>query len=270
MSDPVINVAYDFTISLVSQANNNVFQTDPTIAAGDFQISIADGALANLATLPVVAPAASDLVVIALSAAEMNGKKIVVIGKDAAGNEWADIKIELQPNVRGADDLAFPTVSDRSIDVTENGGVGIDWANVENQASTVNLSDTTTDIVNVATAVTAVIDVVNDVGITQDAADKVWDTTVRTITEGFKTNEAFANFPFEMFLVDGTSGTGLTVTAERSIDGGAYAAVEGAVSEVSDGSYTVDLTANDTNATKSVTYKFSATGAVDNKVSLVF
>jgi len=266
MSDPVINVAYDFTISVVSQANNNVFQTNPTIAAGDFQISIADGALANLATLPVVAPAGSDLIVIALSAAEMNGKKIVVLGKDAAGNEWADIKIELQPNVRGKDDLAFPTVSDRSIDVSADGGVGIDWANVENQSSTVNLSDTTTNLVNTATAVT------NEVGITQAAADKVWDTTARTLTEGIQPNVAFSDLEFTMVLTSDhvTPATGLTITGERSIDGGAFASISGSISEISDGVYSVDLLAADTNATNSVTYKFSAALADDTKLTVVF
>lgn len=266
MSDPVINVAYDFTVSLVSQANNNVFQTDPTIAAGDFQVSIADGALANLATLPVVAPAGSDLVVIALSAAEMNGKKIVVLGKDAAGNEWADIKIELQPNVRGTDDLAFPSVADRSMDVTANGTVGIDWANVENQDAVVDLENTTIDLV------TTTISVTNNVGITQAAADKVWDAASRTLTEGIQSGVAFADLNFSMVLSTDhvTPGIGLTVTGQASKDGGAFSAITGTISEISDGVYSVDLSAADTTAVNSITYIFSAATADNTKLTIIF
>lgn len=66
--------------------------------------------------------------------------------------------------VRATDDLAFPTTTGRSIDVTATGAVGIDWANVENPTTTVGLSGTT---------VKAVTDAVTPSAAT--IADAVWD-----------------------------------------------------------------------------------------------
>lgn len=88
MTLPKQNQAYSFYTALVSQANPAEFQIDPTIAAGDFQVSTNGAALANLATLPVVDPAGSSLVRIDLSAAEMNGAKVNIVAIDAAGAEW--------------------------------------------------------------------------------------------------------------------------------------------------------------------------------------
>ncbi len=51
--------------------------------------------------------------------------------------------------------------------------------------------------------------------------------------------------------------TGLTVTAERSIDGAAFAACANSVTEVSDGCYTIDLAAADLNGDV-VVLKFTA------------
>ena len=47
-----------------------------------------------------------------------------------------------------------PTTAGRTLDVTATGAAGIDWANVEGQATAVNLSATTTNLVNTATTVT--------------------------------------------------------------------------------------------------------------------
>ena len=47
-----------------------------------------------------------------------------------------------------------PTTAGRTLDVTATGAAGIDWANVEGQGTAVNLSATTTNLVNTATTVT--------------------------------------------------------------------------------------------------------------------
>jgi len=65
-------------------------RTTPTIAAGDFQVSIDGGAFNNLATLPVETPAASGQVEIAFSAAETNGVTIAVRWIDQVGANWDD------------------------------------------------------------------------------------------------------------------------------------------------------------------------------------
>jgi hypothetical protein len=64
------------------------------------------------------------------------------------------INLQFRVSVRIPDDLSFPTVAGRSLDVTTTGAAGIDWANVEGQATSVNLSSTTTNLVNTATTLT--------------------------------------------------------------------------------------------------------------------
>lgn len=83
-------VAYTFYTCLVSQADTKLFQTNPTLAAGDAKVSIDGGALNNLATLPDAEPDGGKVVRVQLSAAEMTGDKIVVVFSDAADSEWCD------------------------------------------------------------------------------------------------------------------------------------------------------------------------------------
>lgn len=105
---PKKNTEFVFYIGLVSQADTKIFQSNPTLAAGDFKISTDGAALANLTTLPDVDPNSSKLVKVTLSASEMNGDNIQVIGSDAAGAEWCDIIINIQTTTRQVDDLAYP------------------------------------------------------------------------------------------------------------------------------------------------------------------
>jgi len=104
---PLINTAYTFNVTLADQANPNLFKSSPTLAAGDVKVSIDDGALANLATLPVVSPAASRIVKVAMSAAEMNGNRINVVFVDAAGAEWCDLHYAIETS---PDDLTIANI----------------------------------------------------------------------------------------------------------------------------------------------------------------
>lgn len=140
---PKKGVEYIFYISLAAQSQANTFQSNPTIASGDFKVSIDGGALANLATLPAVTPASSKMVKVTLSTSEMNGDNITFVGSDASGAEWRDIVVNIQTAARQLDDLAYPTTTGRSIDVTATGAVGVDWGNVENPTTTLGLSGTT-------------------------------------------------------------------------------------------------------------------------------
>jgi hypothetical protein len=134
---------YIFYVGLDSVATAGAFQANPTIASGDFKISKDGGNLANLTTLPTVTPASGKLVKVTLSSAEMDADNVTVIASDASGGEWRDLIINIQTAARQIDDLAYPTTSGRSIDVTTGGEVGIDWANVGNPTTTLNLSGTT-------------------------------------------------------------------------------------------------------------------------------
>lgn len=90
--------AEDFVIYVALQdaADPKSFKTNPTIAAGDFKVSKDGGALANLTTLPVVTPAGSTLLKIALSATEMTADNVVVVGIDqTATKEWADFILSI-------------------------------------------------------------------------------------------------------------------------------------------------------------------------------
>ena len=91
MALPVNGVAYNFTIQLVDSSNPADFLASPTLATGDFKVSINGGALANLTNLPVNSPGGSIFVDVSLTASEMTGSKVNVVCIDAAGAEWEDI-----------------------------------------------------------------------------------------------------------------------------------------------------------------------------------
>lgn len=88
--------SYEFYTGLVSQADNKLLQANPTLVAGDVQISKDGGAFANLATLPTVTPALGRSVRVQLSATEMTADNIVVIFNDTAGAQWNDNFILIQ------------------------------------------------------------------------------------------------------------------------------------------------------------------------------
>lgn len=92
---PTKNAEYIFYLGLVDSSNRPDFKSSPTIAAGDFQVSIDGAALANLTTLPVVTPASSVMVKFTLAASEMNSDNTTIVGIDAAGVEWDDVVINI-------------------------------------------------------------------------------------------------------------------------------------------------------------------------------
>lgn len=88
------------------------------------------------------------------------------------------------------------------------------------------------------------------------------------INSGIKKNTAFTKFQF--LMTDSTNhnpATGLTVAGTVSKDGGAFASITDSVTEVSGGTYEVDLTATEMNA-NNVTLRFTASGADDLVVTL--
>lgn len=88
------------------------------------------------------------------------------------------------------------------------------------------------------------------------------------IASGIKKNAALTKFQF--LMTDSTNhnpATGLTVTGTVSKDGAAFAAITDAVTEVSSGTYEVDLSAAEMNA-NNVTLRFTATAADDLVVTL--
>ena len=111
MPVPVFNKSYSFYVSLADASDPSKFKAAPTIAVGDFQISIDGSAFANLTTTPVVVPAGGIAVLVSLSADEMNGSKVNVQAIDAAGSEWEELLISLD----------VPTASTETINDIQEG-----------------------------------------------------------------------------------------------------------------------------------------------------
>jgi hypothetical protein len=85
-----------FRIALEDYANPGNFKSNPTIAAGDFKVAVDATALTNLGTLPTVSPSSTVLVLITLSASEMNGDVITLVCIDQTSpKEWADLVISI-------------------------------------------------------------------------------------------------------------------------------------------------------------------------------
>lgn len=149
---PKKGVEYILYIALASQAQATTFQSNPTIASGDFKVSIDGGALNNLSTLPTVTPASSKMVKITLSTSEMNGDNVTVVGSDASGAEWRDIVINIQTAARQIDDLA----TQASVDTVDN---FLDTEIGDIKAKTDNLPSDPADESSIQAAIAALNDI---------------------------------------------------------------------------------------------------------------
>ena len=118
---PKKGAAFILYVGLEDQANAGLFKASPTLAAGDFKVSIDGGALTNLTDLPTVTPSGGRVVKITLTATEMNGDNITVVASDASGAEWYDLVVNIQTTARQIDDLAYPATSGRSLTVAATG-----------------------------------------------------------------------------------------------------------------------------------------------------
>lgn len=93
---PVKNEDFKVRIALEDMASPGSFKANPTIAAGDFKVSIDGGALANLTNLPAVEPASSIWIEVYLTASEMNGDDIAIQAIDQTSpKEWSDWAISI-------------------------------------------------------------------------------------------------------------------------------------------------------------------------------
>lgn len=207
-----------FNIGLRSQSTNEILDS-PTIASGDFKISKDNGSTANLNTLPSVSPSSSGIVKVTVSSTEMTADNVTIVAKDASGSEWWSQVVNIQTAARQIDDLAFPTTSGRSMDVTATGAVGIDWNNIENQTSSVGLTNTTISASQAVASVTGAVGSVGAGGITASTiatgaidADALATDAVTEIANGF------------LDLADAVE-TGLTVRGHFRLQGAAHAGV---------------------------------------------
>lgn len=180
---PKSGVAYILYTGLVSQADTKLLQSNPTIAAGDFQVSIDGGAFANLATLPTNTPGGTS-VKISLSAAEMTGDNIVVACIDAAGAEWCDQYINIQTSPVGLNDVATAVWSVGTRTLTSFGTLVADTTTSVWGAGTRTLTSFGTLVADTAAAVWAAgtRELTGFGTLVADTAAAVWASGARTLT----------------------------------------------------------------------------------------
>jgi hypothetical protein len=194
---PVKNAAFTFRILLFAQADDQI-KTTPTIAAGDFKVSIDGGALANPGTTPSESPASSGQVLVTLTAAEMNGDEIVVRWIDASGAEWHSGGVVLHTVAQTFDTM------DTNIDSVKTDTAAI-------------LLDTGTDGVVLANdAITAAKIAADAIGASElaadavaEIADAVWDEASAGHVAAGSLGKAVADILVDTAEI-GTAGAGLT------------------------------------------------------------
>jgi hypothetical protein len=81
-------------VALQDMANPGSFKVNPTLAAGDVQVSKDGGAFANMGTLPVVTPAAGIAVKVSMTGTEMTADSVFFQFIDQTNpKEWSDFSV---------------------------------------------------------------------------------------------------------------------------------------------------------------------------------
>jgi len=93
----IYGVEFVFYHALESQSSPGNFQTNPTLASGDVTISKDGGSASNLNTTPAATPAGGKRIKVTVSATEMQADDISLVFSDAAGDEWYDSHVHIQP-----------------------------------------------------------------------------------------------------------------------------------------------------------------------------
>lgn len=141
-------------------------------------------------------------------------------------------------------------------------------ANVTEWLGTAVTSNAGVPLVDVSGTVTATV----PGGVTVTGGTITTVTGPVTIAAGqltIKRATALAGFSFPMYnATTGNLQTGLTVSAQISIDGGALTSTTNAVAEIGGGLYSLNLSTSDTNGTV-LTLIFSATGAAASVITSV-
>lgn len=169
-----------------------------------------------------------------------------------------------------------------STNVASPATAGIPEVNVKNvnnistsSVTAINANQGTTQPLNftgIATSALVKSDMVDVAGSAVSTSTAQIGTNVVSVAaaaSNIKKNTIVSNFTFVM--TDATTNapkTGLTVTATRSLDGGAFASCANAVSEIANGWYVITLAAADTNA-NNIALRFTGTGANDRDISLI-
>lgn len=99
-------------------------------------------------------------------------------------------------------------------------------------------------------------------------AQVVLEIELNGVENPFQRGVAFSNFTFMMFGTNGDPQTGVTVSAERSLDGAAFASCTNSVTEIGSGWYKINLAAGDLAGTTNVALKFTGAGCKQTNVTI--
>jgi len=92
---PIKNEEFKVRIALADQAVPGSFKSNPTIVTGDFKVDLDGAGLTNI-TAPTVSPAGTVCALVSLSAAEMNGDVVTIVGIDQTNpKEWCDFVLSI-------------------------------------------------------------------------------------------------------------------------------------------------------------------------------
>ena len=93
---PKKNEDFKIRISLENASLPGSFKSSPTIATGDFKVDKDGGGLTNVGTDPTVDPTGTVLVLVTLSATEMNADVVTLVGIDQTSpKEWTDFVLSI-------------------------------------------------------------------------------------------------------------------------------------------------------------------------------
>ena len=103
---PKKNTSFIFETAFVDAASRPDFKASPTIASGDFKISIDGTSGVALAANPAAVSGATSTIRFNISGSEMNGDIISIMCIDAAGAEWDDQLITIHTAAFLSDDIS--------------------------------------------------------------------------------------------------------------------------------------------------------------------
>jgi hypothetical protein len=157
------------------------------------------------------------------------------------------VNLQWRVHARLPDDLAWPTTTGRSIDVTAGGAVGIDWGNVENQATAVDLSATDIQLCDTVTTLTGHTAQTGDSfalqPITHSGTANAGDSTIKiTLTGGVATDNYYNG---QTVIITGGAGVGQSRTILSYLAAGTAATPTRDFAVAPDGTSTFIVVGND-------------------------